>query len=302
MKLKKCYILICTTIAFTATGCSMSNPPSAMIKPPISVNSELDSNKDILNEVNKIIPKDARIINPENPEGSKGIQLKDIDGDGNGEAIVLYKLNGADGHAGFLVLKQDSNNKWNKIMDYRSDGSDVNYLNIANVTGNENGDIIIGWQMGSTANGLDLFTWKNKKLEKVASSYYSKIEVSEMADKNGNKNGKNDVALWVHDTGEAYIIDVLKWDGSRLVSDTDAYPYYFKTVVPYYEQKIKELPGAAFYWYYLADAQIKAGDSKNALNSINEGLALKKKSPNIYPEDSKFLELKKLALNSTITN
>ncbi|MBN3526955.1 hypothetical protein [Paenibacillus apiarius] len=36
-------------------------------------------------------------------------------------------------------------------------------------------------------------------------------------------------------------------------------PYYFRKVAAYYEAMVKNFPSYSFYWYYLADAQAKAG-------------------------------------------
>ncbi|HCY36689.1 MAG TPA: hypothetical protein DHV24_06075 [Candidatus Margulisbacteria bacterium] len=105
------------------------------------------------------------------------------------------------------------------------------------------------------------------------------------------------LALWQHDTGEAYSIEVLYW--TKVGSDTgwvpaeDLYPEYFKKVVAYYQEKVKEMPEAAYYWYYLADAQGKANLPENALKSITRGKALKSG----YPEDFHWLMVKGEALN-----
>jgi hypothetical protein len=100
-------------------------------------------------------------------------------------------------------------------------------------------------------------------------------------------DGKVDVAIWNHDTGEAYKVEILRWKDTQLVPDEDSYSYYFKRVVAYYEEKVKQVPEAAFYWYYLADAQIKAGMEKEAAKSIEVGMKI---SPG-YPTKEEFQEL-----------
>ena len=47
----------------------------------------------------------------------------------------------------------------------------------------------------------------------------------------------------------------------------------------FYQEKLKEMPDAAFYWYYLADAQIKAEQPREALVSTSKGLEIKKQNP-----------------------
>lgn len=281
--------------ALSTTGCGTLSSPAAMIKPPISSTAASLSDEKAVLVVNNFLPKDARIVNPKNPEGDKGIQLADINGDGKDEIIVLYKLSGEQAGAGLLVLSQISEGSWNKLLDYKSEGFGVNYFKLTDVTGDKKPDIVVGWTIGAIANGLDIFSSENNELKKIASDYYSKIEAQDMPDKNGTTDGISEIALWKHDTGEAYKTDVLKWNGEKLVSDPDVYPYYFKKVAQYYEQKVKEMPEAAFYWYYLADAQIKSTNPKDALSSIKTGLSITEKHPDYYPGSSEFLKLKKIA-------
>ncbi|MMZ56468.1 hypothetical protein D1872_183610 [compost metagenome] len=105
------------------------------------------------------------------------------------------------------------------------------------------------------------------------------------------------IALWKHDTGDAFEVDVFTWDGTKLAPAPEAYPYYFKKVVQYYEQKVKEMPDAAFYWYYLADAQVKAGQPESGIKSIEKALSIKRAHPDYYPENSQLENVKKAALH-----
>ena len=280
-----------------STGCGTLSSPVGMIKPPVSAIVASLSDETAATIINNFLPKGARIVNPQNPEGVKGIQLADLNGDGKDEIIGLYKLNGEQTGAGIIVLNRTTDSNWSKILDYKSEGYGVNYLKFADITGNKKNDIIVGWNIGSTANGLDIFSFENNQLIKIASNGYSKIEVEDMANKNGITDGKSEIALWNHDTGEAYKIDVVKWGGAKLIPDQDVYPYYFKKVTQYYEQKVKEMPDAAFYWYYLADAQIKANNPNDALSSIKTGLSIKGNHNDYYPDNSKFEELKIIAQN-----
>lgn len=52
------------------------------------------------------------------------------------------------------------------------------------------------------------------------------------------------------------------------------------------------MPDIGFYWYYLADSQIKAGNKKDALESIDKGLSLN----TAYPTKESFNKLKEKAL------
>jgi Protein of unknown function (DUF3298)/WG containing repeat len=95
--------------------------------------------------------------------------------------------------------------------------------------------------------------------------------------------------LWSHFTGEAYEIHLYRWKEDELILSSSSYEHYFKKVVWYYKKKLRENPELLFYWYFLADAEIKAKSYEDALLSINKAL----ESPNPFPSKKKLMKLKR---------
>lgn len=247
----------------------------------------------LINFVQRSLPMGAVLVNAQNPYEEMPVKLVDLDGDGIPEIIAAYMWQGSP----FVLVLKSYNKLWYKVADIEGVGYNINYLNFADVTGRGIKDLIIGWQVGAVWSELNIFQFRNAQFNKIVSDViYSKIEVENMS---GEKHidGKVDIALWTHDTGEAYKVEVLRWEGAKLVPEKDAYPYYFKKVVAYYEEKVEEMPEAAFYWYYLADAQIKAGMQKDAEKSIEIGMKI---SPS-YPTKEDFQDLmKKIVVKSRV--
>lgn len=159
----------------------------------------------------------------------------------------------------------------------------------ADINGDGREEVLLSRRIGGTVGEIFVYQWNNNVLSKVSDEglYYSKLDIV-------NVPGKDikDIAVWQHDTGDAYMIDILKWNGKTFVPEKVDCPDYFKQwVVPYYEQKVKEMPGAGFYWYYLAEAQLKSGDKKGALKSAEKGLKL----DTGYPPKEYFNEIKEKA-------
>lgn len=237
----------------------------------------------LINFVQRSLPMGAVIVNAQNPYEEMPVKMLDIDGDGIPEIIVAYMWQGNP----FVLVLKNHNNLWYKIADIEGVGYNINYLNFADVTGRGIKDLIIGWQVGAIWSELNIFQVKNGQLNRIVSDVmYSRIEVENMS---GPKdiNGKVYIALWSHDTGEAYKVCVLRWEEVKLAPAEDLYPYYFKKVVEYYKEKVEQMPKAAFYWYYLADAQIKAGMEKEAEKSIEIGMNINQD----YPSKEEFQEL-----------
>jgi len=83
---------------------------------------------------------------------------------------------------------------------------------------------------------------KNDMVEKIASVYANKLDIEDLPDAKGQKDGIDEI-------------------------------------------------DAAFYWYYLADAQLKAEYYKDAIISAGKGMAILEKHPDYYPEMDKFKEI-----------
>lgn len=193
----------------------------------------------------------------------------------------------------YIMVLKNYCNYWQVIANIEGEGYNLNYLKAASITSKRSSEIVIGWQVGAVLAKLNIYKWMPYGFKNILDEdiYYSKIEVEDMPSKSG-RDGKDEIALWTHDTGEAYKVDVYRWENGKLVRAIDVYPYYFKKVAEYYEEKIKEMPEAGFYWYYLADAQIKSGEPKKALKSIE--VAMKLQYP--YPSIEDLIKLKKEAM------
>lgn len=273
----------------------MTNLPGKTV---ISANEKNDfsirkSNIDYVNIVKKFLPQNSKIITSNKTKEEDNVLLKDLDNDGRDEIITAYRLaeetSGEDEKMSILVLKEKGQN-WVKVLDEPGAGIKLDAALTADLDGDGKQEVLLGRRIGETAAQLSVYEWSNNGLDKISREdiYYSKLDVV-----NVQGNSRQDIAVWQHDTGEAYIVDVLKWNKGTFIQDEENYRGYFKeVVVPYYEEKVKAVPDTGFYWYYLADAQIKAGDKKDALKSIDKGLQLNTG----YPSPENFNKLKEKAL------
>ncbi|WP_051541860.1 WG repeat-containing protein [Clostridium lundense] len=235
--------------------------------------------------VQSFLPTGSKIIELESPYKRPAVIMADLDGDGAKEIIAAYKWQGET----YVIVLKEHLRVWFVMDNIKGTGYNVTYLNAAPITSRNINNLIIGWQMGSIWSQLDILQWTRQGFKHIIPNniYYSKIEVEDMPGVNG-RDGIYEIALWVHDTGDAYKIEVYRWNGKGLAPSPDVYLYYFRRVVEYYKQKVKEMPGAAFYWYYLADAQFKAGMLCEALDSINVTISLGYE----YPSKEDVMKLK----------
>jgi len=276
-------------------GCSILPSPGSTIKAPRVANAEMQKKEDATDIAKKFLPAGAELIEPGNPEKVGAVRVKDLDGDSQDEILATYKAGENPGEVGAFALKEKQG-EWQKAWEQKGLGYALDLVDFADILGDGRPEVLMGGTIGASAgNGLSIFQWQGDTLKKIASSGYHKLEILQPEEFPGayGVSDKATLAIWQKDTGTAMMVDVLRWYEIGLMPAEDLYPQYFPKVVEYYQQQLKEMPDAPFLWYYLGDAQQKAGQPENAIKSIEKGLSLKGE----YPSEYEFEMVKGKALN-----
>lgn len=240
----------------------------------------------LLQIVNQHIPAGATVITIDKPIQHPAVYAADLTGDGMPEISTIYQLNSEL----YLLILKFVQGHWIKMALSKGLGYGVTLLSAAPVTSTARNNLIVGWQIGAIWSKLAVYEWTESGLTDIAPDdlYYSYAEIVDLPGVDG-RDGKVEVALWIHDTGEAYRVEIIRWHQSQWVPATDVYRAYFPKVVQYYEQLTQHYPDYVFYWYYLADAQFHAGLYLAALTSVQKALSF----PEAYPSRENLLELEK---------
>ena len=148
----------------------------------------------------------------------------------------------------------------------------MDFSGLADITGDGTKEYLFGVTIGADIGSeLEVFQWVNNSFKKIADVPYHKIDIVK-----GNQ--KVGIAMWQKYVGDSYLVDVLKWNGEKLVYDKELYSKYYPIIEKFYNDKISEMD-AWFYWYSLADAQIKANKFEEASRSIQKGISVAEKIP-----------------------
>lgn len=248
-----------------------------------------------MNEINMLfikqfLPPDAKLLWLEEPNRRPAIISADLDGDNTQEIAAAYRW--LDNNV--IVIIKWFDGYWQPIFYIEGKGYGITYFDAAPITGGKAQNLIIGWQQGAIYSQLDIQEWTGNCFKSILQHeiYFSEIEVANMATKEG-LDKKHEIALWTHDTGDAYVVELFQWDGEMLRPYKDAYPYYFVKVADYYKKQVVKQPEAAFYWYYLADAYTKSEHYNKALNAIEKAIKLN----STYPAIATLKELLDLILS-----
>ncbi len=278
--------LALSLIMILTAGCSSIPMPGATMKPPSAPEAKNGELQDYKQVVADYLPAGAKLEDVNNTS----VYPVDVDGDSAFEYLATYRLDESRVGA-FLLKKSGSDYKivWTDV----GKGYGFDTVKIADVTGDGLNDILIGWTIGASAgNALDVLSWRNNTLQNIYRTSYHRIDVQDMEGYYG-KDDVAEIALWTKDTGEAYDVQVMRWNerDKDFESAPDVYQAYYPGVV----QKVKAASDARFYWYYLGIAQYRAGQYEDALDSVASG----EKLPGGYPGDAEFSLLKADILRDT---
>jgi hypothetical protein len=263
-------------------GCTFLPEPVSLIQAPRP--SEPVQEKENLEPVaERLLPEDAILAVPDRPVGGSSILEADFDGDGEMEVAAFYKLKGDPGKPGALVLKKERKG-WTVLEDIKGIGFDIGWGSTADMTGDGADELLLGWSIGASAGStLNIFSFAEGTLKKIGQENYHELELIRE-----EEESRYSMAIWARDFADVYRVDLQTWNGTRFASDERLYPAYFSVVAQYYKARTGEVPDAAMYWYFLAEAQMKEGKPEEAIRSIEKGMTLNM----IMPDYSQFSELK----------
>lgn len=236
----------------------------------IYVHANTENQKKI---VKQFIPSNSILVSPKKPFSTSAIQLYDFDQDGQKEMIVTFEIKAKEQPApsqyGVVVLKKVGN-EWKKVWETKKQGVGLDFSGLADITGDGIKEYLFGVTIGAAVgNELEIYRWNDQTLQKIANVPYHELDLLK-----GNQ--QEGLAVWRWYLADSYLVDVLKWDGKKLAYDKQLYSRYYPVIEKFYNDKISKM-NAWFYWYCLADAQIKANLFEEASKSIEKGSFLAKK-------------------------
>ncbi len=231
------------------------------------------------------LPQNAVLSNLNKFGGSNGFITRDIDGDSKEEIICGYKIDGNQ----YLAIFRKEKEETVLIDTFEGCGYDISYLYIEKMKAKSYMNIIIGWQVGSIWSTLDIIEFKNNKFSKLLNEDKINFSKMEVINGEGGRTPQKALALWIHDSGEAYRTQIYSFKGEEFEKNNRFDKEYFLKIEEYYKKLIARTRETPQYLYFLIDAQIKIGNKKEAIDNLNK--AIKHTRP--YPSLDELRKMKK---------
>ncbi|CAJ1004376.1 MULTISPECIES: VCBS repeat-containing protein [Bacillales] len=187
--MKKSWLLP-TALAVFTSACGLNDTPNALMRAPLA-----DANQQSINQtVMQFLPPGSQLTVPLHPEEASAVNLQDLTGDGNPDLIAFYKTEKTDYEIGVLVLSQKEG-KWKKTASLTGIGSELDYVQFVDVTGDNVPEMLIGWGGGEGLNKeLSIYSWQQEQMRELLKQSYAAMAVGDLT---GDK--KAELALISHD-------------------------------------------------------------------------------------------------------
>lgn len=269
-------------LIITLTGCNLLPEPVSLIQAPLHTKGSSVIAEDFARIVKKHLPQGTSLYVPNEPIGMNSVIKADLDYDGLEELIAFYKSKSHSENIGVIILQQQGDN-WKKIGEISGAGYDISWGSASDVTGDGVPELLLGWKMGvSSGSILEVYEMKKGVFEKLTQLNFHELDLI-LADNSLR------IVTWERAFVDVFDIEIWKWENDSFVQDQELYESYFQYVANYYKNRLDEAPDAAYYYYYLADALLKANQPDNALRILTTGMSLKVTVPP-FEEFNKLME------------
>ncbi len=217
-------IFLLTGILFVTSGCSLFQSNSSLMKPP-----ELPVEQQELKQaIQSFVPPQAEWLSPNEDKTADTIKQTDLDGDGEEELIVFYRLPEETSQMEGIII-ENKEGKWTKMAGIKDIGRELMKVEASDLNGDGTKELLIGFSYAAEASdsALVIYDLEGKKPDKLFESQYSAFFADDY-DENGKAelllsslipNQEHTVSLYAFSKGKSEKVDELELDPY-------VYPYY----------------------------------------------------------------------------
>ncbi|MCQ4085578.1 hypothetical protein [Saccharibacillus sp. JS10] len=198
--MKKFWLSLAGTLGLLLlSGCSdtLSLPdPTTLIQPP-----RLPADKEALRStIDRQLPAGAVEVRARDSKDTSAIRYEDLDGDGVNEAILFYKPANSGENLHVMIL-QDQDGTWVKVLDIEGEGTVLDKLEFADISGNGAVDILAGYStegedpLFGGSNILMVYSYVNSEVSASLEKLGNKLAYSAFSLIDLNGDGKSELSL-----------------------------------------------------------------------------------------------------------
>ncbi|MBW4080460.1 hypothetical protein [Paenibacillus sp. S150] len=211
------------------SGCTfISDPVSRMKEPQLSADKA-----SLLTAINSLKPASSTLIRPANDDDSS-IFTEDLDKDGVVETLVFYLTKNETVQIHGMILEKQEE-EWVKKLVFDGNGTELDSVDIKDVTGDGKLDIIAGYSRGEEK-GMVVYQYSDGVLEEVLTQPYTQYLLGDL-----NEDGIPDITVVNFKRNEFATITTYQYsDGFKVLDELDDLDPYFNNYYSIVSGKVAE--------------------------------------------------------------
>jgi hypothetical protein len=178
---RKILILLAGAFLMLLCGCAGVSAEEFYALPQLS-----EEYVQLQNRINEILADGAEYSAPSSGSNRQAVQLEDINGDGDKEAIVFFRFAGSDKPQKIYIFK-NIDGAYEEVARIEGEGSGIDKINYTDMDGDGVKEIAVGWQIASGLNMLTLYSMRDFQPIMLMNTDYTRYITYDL-DGNGNNN------------------------------------------------------------------------------------------------------------------
>ncbi len=157
----------------TAAGCT-STTADGLYRLPQASREYLQ----LQEQIDAVLDSGAEYSPPVSGPNRQSVQLKDIDGDGQNEAIAFFRITG-DKPLKIYIMKQ-TDGAYETVNVIEGDGTAIESIRYADMDADSVSELVVGWQMSAALSHMTIYSVRDNQQVLLAESDYSRLVTSDL--------------------------------------------------------------------------------------------------------------------------
>lgn len=151
----------------------------------------------------------AEYIVPLSGENRQTIQLVDVDGDGDQEAVAFFRDISSEAPLKIVIFKRDSKDNYQVCARIEGVGSEIESIDYLNLSSSDGGqDILVSWQVSTSVHTLVAYSLRGGEPVEIMRSGYGRYLAADL-----DKDGLDEVVLAQAESGSPVSWRIEYYDG-----------------------------------------------------------------------------------------
>ena len=173
--IKKWQILLLAALPLLLSGCMLS----ASVEDLYTLPQLPGEYRDLSQQIDEILASGAEYTSPSAGTNLQSVQLVDLDGDGNEEALAFFRSGSEESPLKIYIFRSEGDT-YEQAAIIDGSGTSINSIQYVDMDGNGIQEILVVWRVSAEVQTMCVYSMANLKPVQLMSSPYARYEVTDL--------------------------------------------------------------------------------------------------------------------------